>query len=88
MCAPVVCRHDGSLMVLAYHCIYLKVAEAALLIHYLRPLLNAYAVLDYASGPVRSPSLRIFAPLAPEVICEFLVAMRLLVPYPLVQCLV
>lgn len=61
-------------MVLAYHCIYLKVAEAALLIHYLRPFFNAYTVFDYASGPVRSPSLRIFAPLVPETLRQLLVA--------------
>lgn len=49
-------------MVLAYHRIYLKVAEAALLVYYLRPVLNAYAVLDYASGSVCAP---LFAYLRP-----------------------
>ena len=63
--ASVVCRHYGSLMVLTYHRIYFKVAEATLFVYYLRPVLNTDAVLDYASGPVCGSSFRILATLTP-----------------------
>ena len=55
-------------MVLAYHRIYFKVAEAALFVYYLRPVLNAYTVLDYASGPVYCSSFRILATMIPETV--------------------
>ncbi len=34
--APVICCHDGTLAVLAYDRVYLKVSEALLLVHYIR----------------------------------------------------
>ena len=46
MRAPVVCRHDGTLAVLANHRVYLKVSKTLLLIYNRRPQRYVNPVLD------------------------------------------
>ena len=87
MRAPVVCRHDGTLVVLANHRVYLKVSKTLLLIYNRRPRRYVNPVLDDPPGYVQAVSSSFTSPMMPEVAGHLVVAPALLLPYPVVDCL-
>ena len=67
MRAPVVRRHDGTLVVLANHRVYLKVSKTLLLIYNRRPQRYVNPVLDDPPGSVQAVSSSFTSPVMPEV---------------------
>ena len=85
MCAPVVRRHDGTLVVLANHRVYLKVSKTLLLIYNRRSQRYVNPVLDDSPGPILAIASSFTSTAMPEVTRQLVVAPALLLPYPTVD---
>jgi len=87
MRAPVVRRHDGTLVVPANHSVYFKVSKTLLLFYNRRPQRYVNSVLDDPSGSVQAVLSSFTSPAMPEVAGHLVVAPALLLPDPTVDCL-
>ena len=85
MRAPVVCRHDGTLVVPASHRIYLKVSKTLLLIYNRRPQRYVNPVLDNSPGTVQAVTSSLPSTAVPEVTSHLVIAPALLLPNPTID---